>query len=242
MIGQRFGMLKVLTPDEEFNSTHPNKPKRVICHCDCGIEKSIIATELTRPNKSQKSCGCQAYQRALHFGQTTAKDLTGETFGELKVIEKIGTNKYNYSLWKCQCSCGKEVIVASRELLSGDTKSCGHLKSRGEKQIQKLLTNVNIQFKKEYTFADLKGQKGGKLRFDFALFAQNKLKCLIEFQGVQHYDKNNKYWNEGLAKHDQQKRDYCKEKSIPLYEIRYDETIPIKINEILQKEGFISGT
>ena len=44
-----------------------------------------------------------------------------------------------------------------------------------------------------------------------------------------------------MAEHDQQKRNYCKEKSIPLYEIRYDENIAIKINEILQKEGFTNG-
>ena len=28
-------------------------------------------------------------------------------------------------MWQCKCECGKECIVSSRELNSGDTISCG---------------------------------------------------------------------------------------------------------------------
>lgn len=53
------------------------------------------------------------------------KDLTNLIFGRLKVIKNVGTNKYGYSLWECLCECGNTVIITSRNLISGHTKSCG---------------------------------------------------------------------------------------------------------------------
>ena len=53
------------------------------------------------------------------------KDLTNLTFGRLKVIKNIGTNKYGYELWECLCECGNTAIITSRNLISGHTKSCG---------------------------------------------------------------------------------------------------------------------
>lgn len=53
------------------------------------------------------------------------KDLIGQTFGELTVTEKLGKNKYNIFLWKCQCSCGKTKEVPTNYLTQRDTKTCG---------------------------------------------------------------------------------------------------------------------
>lgn len=53
------------------------------------------------------------------------KDLTNLTFGRLKVIKNVGTNKYGFALWECLCKCGNTVIITSRNLISGHTKSCG---------------------------------------------------------------------------------------------------------------------
>ncbi len=52
-------------------------------------------------------------------------DLTGERFGRLLVIEKIGCIKKKGSVWKCLCDCGKTVEVLGTYLRRGDTKSCG---------------------------------------------------------------------------------------------------------------------
>jgi len=54
-------------------------------------------------------------------------DLTGMTFGRLKVIEQNGRTSDRHILWKCKCKCGKFTNVSSRELRSGKTKSCGCL-------------------------------------------------------------------------------------------------------------------
>ena len=52
-------------------------------------------------------------------------DLTGKRFGKLTVIRREGTNKRGLATWLCQCDCGNTKTVCGRELVVGDTKSCG---------------------------------------------------------------------------------------------------------------------
>jgi hypothetical protein len=53
------------------------------------------------------------------------KDITGQKFGRLFVIEisdkKVNRNTY----WKCKCDCGNVTHVLSANLAKGITKSCG---------------------------------------------------------------------------------------------------------------------
>ena len=86
-------------------------------------------------------------------------------------------NRRHY--WICECDCGNEVIVWGTHLRNGHTKSCGCIKSFGEDKISQILLENQINFKKQYTFNDLIDKN--KLRFDFAIFQDNKLKCLICF-------------------------------------------------------------
>lgn len=52
-------------------------------------------------------------------------DRTGERFGKLVVIEQAGRNALKKVLWKCVCDCGKETVVVSGSLVTGNTTSCG---------------------------------------------------------------------------------------------------------------------
>lgn len=53
------------------------------------------------------------------------KKLEGTTVGELEVLEYLGNKKY-----RCLCSCGAETIANTSNLVTGHTKSCGHLKEK----------------------------------------------------------------------------------------------------------------
>ena len=65
-------------------------------------------------------------------------DLTGQRFGRLTVVERVGTDKWGYILWKCKCDCGNEVTVISASLRSGATTSCGRFqKETALKSIKK---------------------------------------------------------------------------------------------------------
>lgn len=49
-------------------------------------------------------------------------DISGERFGTLTAIAPAKTKK---SSWICSCDCGKEAVVVTSNLRSGNTKSCG---------------------------------------------------------------------------------------------------------------------
>ena len=56
-------------------------------------------------------------------------DLTGRRFGRLLVIAESGRDKHKNVTWLCRCSCGKEVVKTSGNLVTGHTLSCGCLAS-----------------------------------------------------------------------------------------------------------------
>mgnify|MGYP000229524137 CR=1 FL=1 len=60
-------------------------------------------------------------------GATMAKfiDRTGQRFGKLVAIERKGVNELKKVLWRCICDCGKETLVPSGSLVTGNTTSCG---------------------------------------------------------------------------------------------------------------------
>lgn len=55
------------------------------------------------------------------------KDLVGQQFGRLTVVEFAGINKKRNALWLCKCECGGTKTVTSYELTHSLIKSCGCL-------------------------------------------------------------------------------------------------------------------
>lgn len=51
--------------------------------------------------------------------------LQGMRFGKLVVLSRAGSDSSGKALWRCKCDCGKETIVNSYRLTSGQTQSCG---------------------------------------------------------------------------------------------------------------------
>lgn len=61
-------------------------------------------------------------------------DISGQKFGRLTVVSfsgyrREGKNGHKTSEWKCKCECGNEVVVTKSRLKSGNTKSCGCMKT-----------------------------------------------------------------------------------------------------------------
>ena len=54
-------------------------------------------------------------------------DLTGERFGRLTVIRRVGT-KAGHVNWLCKCDCGKEIKTTTNSLRQNCTSSCGCLR------------------------------------------------------------------------------------------------------------------
>ena len=67
------------------------------------------------------------------------KDLTGQKFGRLTVIERATDKKYSRPHWICQCECGNTKIIQGNSLTSGATQSCGCFnKERTSEAMKKL--------------------------------------------------------------------------------------------------------
>src|SRR5712671_3429136 len=52
-------------------------------------------------------------------------ELTGLTFGKLRVIQDGGRSYKNERMWRCICECGTHSIVGGYDLRSGNSTTCG---------------------------------------------------------------------------------------------------------------------
>lgn len=222
-----FGKLRVLERDFTVPS---GKPVRWFCQCECGMIKSIAANNLRTGHVL--SCGC------LHKNKTSA-NLQGKTFGKLTVLKDTGKRTKNRSIiWLCQCECGNICEVTTNNLQQKNTMSCGCLKqSHGEYLIEQFLLLHNILYKKEYCFSDLISDKGGYLRFDFAIFNKEELIYLVEYDGNTHRLEELSGWltKEKVLlqqKNDELKNFYCQANNIPLLRITCFDDIEPKLKEI----------
>ena len=228
LTGQQFGNLVVLERGENVPDGKAMKPGWV-CKCLlCGKIKTISGKNLR--NGKSTSCGC------IRGGKLFI-DETGNKYGKLTVISRVANNSQGRAQWKCKCECGSYTIVEGGNLRSGASKSCGCVKSYGEIFIRQWLVKHNIPFYVEYSYNDLYSNKGYLLRFDFALADKNdQIKCLIEFQGIQHF--YNTDWGKTQREEtDQKKKEYCLKHNIPLYYINYNEDWEKKLENIVMKEG-----
>ena len=233
---EKFGKLKVLGFAGEVNYRY-----YWTCKCECGTIKVIRMDSLM--NGSIVSCGC--YHKEIT--KKSIKDLTGQKFGKLTVVERVYNHKYKTrsAIWKCRCECGNYILTTSNSLTSGHTTSCGCIKSKGEYTISKFLFSQNILFETQISFNECKDKI--LLRFDFKIYYPNSEKYfLCEYQGEQHYHpvKYNTEWTDkqiqenfdNYKRRDQIKRDYCKANNIKLLEIPYwdFENIDIILEEELK--------
>jgi hypothetical protein len=78
-----------------------------------------------------------------------AKDLTGQHFGNLIVLERSGSSSDGHALWKCECQCeDKTIVYKTSNVLKRGTPSCGCLTSKliSEKAKQKYKDLTNQRF------------------------------------------------------------------------------------------------
>ena len=115
LTGQKFGRLTVISFSEKRGAHYFWE-----CECECRKMKIVRSDCLT--SGSTKSCGC--------LTRFKAKDLKGQRFGYLVVLQDAGRNKYGDVLWKCRCDCGEEYLVKSVNLTHGFVKSCGCMTSK----------------------------------------------------------------------------------------------------------------
>jgi NADH pyrophosphatase NudC (nudix superfamily)/very-short-patch-repair endonuclease len=108
--------------------------------------------------------------------------------------------------------------------------------SHGESTINRILTEKNIIFKREYKFENCKYKK--LLQFDFYLPEYN---ICIEFDGIQHFEKIEKWGGEKTLKEtqirDNIKNIFCLENNIKLIRIKYDENVLERLESLFIQQS-----
>lgn len=200
-----------------------------LCECDCINHTQKIVQGYSLRKGLSKSCGCLQKKKA---SENNFIDISGQIFGHLKVLERAGQDKSKKVLWKCECDCSSHTIVTVRgtDLRSGKTQSCGCIKSRGEELIATLLSENGISFVKEKTFDSCRFPDTNALaRFDF--YVDNRY--IIEFDGEQHTDISNGWYNQTRKQKDEFKEQWCKNNNIPIIRIPYSKLLTITIGDLL---------
>ena len=240
-IGDRFGRLVVLNRDltkQGEGRVYWN------CQCDCGNTISLSGHPLKSGNT--RSCGClnndTRRERIIQWNEENNPDLTGIKSGMLTVIrrareeETVGRPR-RVGYWYCQCDCGNFHIVGTSDFTTKKVQSCGCLNSKGEAKITSILTENNIEFIKQFTFEDLIGNMGRHYAFDFAVFENNKLSYLIEYDGIQHYSSKHQFLKdentfEIIQNRDNVKNEYALSHNIPLIRIPYTQFDNLSIEDL----------
>lgn len=227
LCNQQFNRLTVLEDSGERNASGG---VLWLCQCECGAITKASSTELKNGHK--KSCGCLQKETAAEQGHNNLIDLTNKIFGQLTVIRRVSTKKMPSGatkiFWLCECSCGNNCIVEGNALKTGNTKSCGCIKSFGEQKIISLLQDYGIFFEKEKRL-----NPDAQWRYDF--YIDNTY--VIEYDGKQHFQDYN-WGNESHSFADSQKRDkekneFCWKNNIPIIRIPYTHYDKLTIKDLL---------
>jgi hypothetical protein len=115
LVGRQYGYWTVVAYDGREHGR-----LRYRCRCACGTERDVWLSNLEQGLST--NCGCV---REQGNSARLLDNLTGRTFGKLRVIERALNNKHQHTMWLCQCECGNTINVVARSLKIGRTATCG---------------------------------------------------------------------------------------------------------------------
>ena len=234
LTNQKFGKLTAIRPTEQKTN---NGSIIWECLCECGSICYRSTSSLNRKGIINHSCGCYNQEQITNLNH---KNLLTKKFGKLIVIEKTDERKNGCIVWKCLCECGNIAYVPTNSLTTGNTQSCGCISSSiGENNIQKILEENKINYKKEWSDKELDLK-----RFDFAIIENDFPIRFIEFDGKQHYTNLSGIWNsketlEEIKQRDKLKNKYALSHNIPLVRIPYWERDNITLEMIMGNEYLV---
>lgn len=195
-----------------------DKDTVLIKHLKCG---SISERKICNCLVNLRSCNnCNTIRKHHTNSLERCQKLIDNEFGAGKIQILDYTTCHNKSSFKC-VRCG---LIFENKLYNLLRKTrgcpeCDKIKYKGENYLAKLFEMNDVKFKTQVKVLDLPLQK-----FDFAIYDNDeKLKCYVELQGDQHFEKREIFKDslEKIQERDNRKRKYCKENNIPLYEIIY---------------------
>ncbi len=133
-------------------------------------------------------CGkCHQLYAKIHSNHYTSGQILNDITGS-KFIKEVPHGDYKKRRAIIECGkCHQLYEATIQNVINGSLcpKCAFNYDSKASLTVEHFLNQLNIPFKKEYTFPDLKGINNKSLRFDFCLITSTPL-TLIEVDGEQH--------------------------------------------------------
>jgi hypothetical protein len=204
---------------------HRNKIK---LKCRCSEHFPIAWSQFLKGQHHCKKCSNLVRSKRLRLSYKALKNIANSKGCKLSC--DYNQYKNNSSIISFQCTCGEIFSTTIKSFTDKhNPKDCCdrcsnfEKKSKGSIKIKKYLIRKNFNFEQEYTFKDCRNIL--PLPFDFAVFENGELKCLIEYDGKQHFEPV-KFWGGKEAflyrkKNDAVKDNYCKNRDLNLIRIPY---------------------
>ena len=194
---------------------------------------------LFRDTKTNFCPFCSNSYKGSHIGKKLtieeSQKRLDEAFGGEYEILKDKYNGWSKKGLIRHTLCGKIFLCQPRDLLYHSHCPCYTITSKGESEVEKVLTEMNIIFEKQKRLEDMK-----KAPFDFYLPDYN---LLIEFQGRQHYEPVPQFGGEKQfiiqQEIDKRKKEVAQKAGYELLEISYKDKSLIK--DILVRRLSVTG-
>lgn len=107
LTGKRFGRRVVLARAERPNPSVRDNSTYWRVRCDCGVEDVLRSTTI----KNTARC------RACWAQKITGRDMTGERYGMLTVVERVRRSNGNKSArWCVRCDCGRVLVMNAENI------------------------------------------------------------------------------------------------------------------------------
>lgn len=237
--------LKWLNKEDIVNKT--KKDHNNIFILQCLICEHILKCNITNLFSDRKCGICNNnLKKPLERVERELREVYGDEYklsGEYNGSRELSLFLHN--------KCHNTFLASLSNLLNGKTACpyCSIGISIGEMKIKRFLDNNNIFYEPQKWFNDCRYKN--PLPFDFAVFKdinKSNLICLIEFDGLQHFEPVEQYGGEiafyKTIHNDNVKNNYCLDNNIKLIRIPYwdyQNIDNILSFELLSKENYLDA-
>lgn len=201
-------------------SKYINAVKKVeVKHLKCGNIYEMIANNII---KGSKCPFCFDQNNRLTNEEFLVRLQNRHEDEYVPIVEYIDCDK---AIKFTHSKCGKDFEIAPKRILYGEFRcpNCTSM-SRGETSVERFLIKNNLRYSYQFSINDCKNIK--LLKFDFCVFDdENKIKCIIEYDGIQHFEPIETFGGIDNLKivqyNDKLKNEYCERFNIKLIRIPY---------------------
>lgn len=215
---------------ELFEVEYINQNTKMKIKYPCGFEVARDYANIRKSNYKCPHCIKPGYGRDTMRLKEEIKSITNneyELLSEYKTMNDKVLIKHK--------KCGYEYEITPHNFLDAGNRCPKCNFSKGEIKVEEYLKENKYTYIPQYSFSDLLSVKGAELKFDFAVFEDNELLTLIEYDGEFHFKKlYEEHDFEGQKLRDYQKNEYCRFHNINLIRIPYWEFE--SVDKILEKE------